>query len=665
MKTPIRVLIVEDSQDDAVLVLRELARGGFGPEAERVETAEALRGALARQPWDLIIADHSLPSFNSFEALSVLRDSGRDIPFIIVSGSIGEETAVEAMKAGADDYLLKSNLKRLVQAVRRELREARQRRERRAMEQALRQTYEKLRLFFQVSPLAIFSVDFSGTVQTWNRAAEATFGFTAHEVLGHAIPIVAAEQAAEFGALLRSHREGATLMGQEQAWRAKSGRAIDGAAWTGLLRDASGAPSSIMFTVADVTEAKRLEAQLRQAQKMEAVGRLAGGIAHDFNNLLLVVGGYCGLALEATRPGDPLRKHVEEIQQAAQRATSLVRQLLAFSRRQITQPRVLDLNAAVEGVETMLRRLIGEHIELHIACSARQGTVRFDPGQLEQVIMNLVINASDAMPGGGRIAIETANVEQSVEGGLPCPGLPAGSYVALAVRDNGCGMDAATRARLFEPFFTTKEAGKGTGLGLSTVLGIVQHHGGTILVDSEPGMGSTFTIFLPRVTEPLEADRLGPAADQAASLSGGETIFLVEDEPAVRALVGGTLRQSGFRVLEAADGAAAQAAFERDLPAVDLLITDMVLPRLGGRELARRLRQRRPEVRVLFTSGYADEFAGGLPQGEHFLEKPFTPLSLLRKVREVLDAEPASCATAAGSPNRGALPGSRPPAPRG
>jgi PAS domain S-box-containing protein len=398
------------------------------------------------------------------------------------------------------------------------------------------------------------------------------------------------------------------------------------------VRDAQGRVYRIAGVAEDITQRRSLEEQFRQAQKLEAVGRLAGGVAHDFNNLLTAINGYSELALRQVDTGSPLRSPLEEVQRAGQRAADLTRQLLAFSRRQVLQPKVLDLNALIAGTEKMLRRLIGEDVELAVAASPRLGRVFADPGQLEQVVMNLVLNARDAMPEGGTITIETADVELP-PAAAESIGLPAGSYVTFRVVDTGHGMDPETRARIFEPFFTTKEAGKGTGLGLSMVYGIVRQSDGAVLCHSEPGRGTSFSIYLPLVAAPVEAQ-----ASAAADLPGGrERILLVEDEAAVREITRELLEASGYFVLVASDARQALALAAGASPP-DLLLSDIVLPGLSGPQLAERLSASSPGLRVLFISGYAAEALGThLPAGMDLLAKPFTRDALLRRVREVLD----------------------------
>jgi len=415
------------------------------------------------------------------------------------------------------------------------------------------------------------------------------------------------------------------------------------------VRDASGAIVSYVCAARDVTRERELEDQLRQSQKMEAVGQLAGGIAHDFNNLLTAIMGNSELLLARMEKEDPRRIDLEEIRKAGARAASLTRQLLAFSRRQVMEPVMLDMNSVVESVAKMIERLIGEQVELSTSLDADLGQVHADPGQIEHVIINLAVNARDAMPDGGRLLIETANAvldEAYVSSHAP---VQPGSYVMLAISDTGVGMDEATCARVFEPFFTTKESGKGTGLGLSTVYGIVKQSNGYIWVYSEPGQGTTLKIYLPRVEEhePLARPRARRAAERAPlERNGKETGLVVEDDDAVRTVVRRTLEGSGYTVVEARDvREATRLASEYEGP-IDFLITDLIMPEMSGRDLARRVAQLRPDVRVLYMSGYSDNAVlrqGMLSPDMQFLAKPFTRESLLDKVREILDApEPGS-----------------------
>jgi two-component system cell cycle sensor histidine kinase/response regulator CckA len=402
-------------------------------------------------------------------------------------------------------------------------------------------------------------------------------------------------------------------------------------------RNAAGTIVGVRGAFQDIDEQRKLEDQLRQSQKMDAIGQLAGGVAHDFNNLLSVILSYTTLIYEDLPEGEPLRYDIDEIHRAAERAADLTRQLLAFSRQQMLETRVLDLAQVVLGMEKMLRRLLGEHIELSLRLEEPGGRVRADVGQLEQLIMNLAVNARDAMPDGGKLTIETENVKLDGDSVADKHGVVAGRYVMLAVTDTGRGMDASTRARIFEPFFTTKEPGKGTGLGLSTVFGIVKQSQGHICVKSEPGMGTTFKIYLPR-TDDLET--LAPPPRGSGTLQGTETVLLVEDEEQVRVIMRTILRKNGYDVFDAPSSGEALLLCEQLGESIQLLITDVVMPRMNGRDLAARITRMRPKMRVLFVSGYVEHgmsHPGAADDGPHFLSKPVTPETLLRKVRSVLD----------------------------
>ncbi|MEO8701351.1 MAG: response regulator [Kofleriaceae bacterium] len=806
----LRVLLVEDSPVDAKLVVAALRQGGHTIEFERVETADTMRAALVRTTWDVITCDWAMPGFSAPAALAVLKETGLDIPFIIVSGTVGEELAVDAMRAGAHDYVLKDRLTRLALAVDRELRDARARAsqrqdmlDRRKAEARFRALWESGFIFITISDLSGNIVDVndglrrvlgysrdeltsgqlhwhdvtppewrdaddhalsqlatSGAAKAWEKELIAKDG-TRVPVLASAVMLEGAEgiaiaidlterkrvdralhermQIADLTAdvgIALTHEESLAMMLRRcseaivnhlgaalaRIWtidptervlelRASAGMEtrLDGrharvgigeldigriaqsrqphttndvqgdprvhdAAWAQRERLVSfaGYPLIVgndlvgvvaMFsrtalsdngfqglrTVADAIavgiQRKRaesvkdaLEAQLRQAQKLEAIGSLAGGVAHDFNNILSVILSYSEFVKSDLEPGSPLLADVEEINAAALRASRLTSQLLAFSRQQVLQPRVLDLNEVVRDLKSMLRRLLSEDIKLTTVVDSAVDNVSADPGQIEQVLMNLVVNAGDAMPAGGTLTIETANVSLDATFALQHVGITPGRHVMLSVTDTGQGMDAAIRARIFEPFFTTKEKGRGTGLGLSTVFGIIRQSGGTIWVDSEVGVGTSFKVYLPAVTASTEI-RL--TAEPTPLKRGTETILLCEDDERVRAVVRAILTKNGYRVLEAQNGGEALLLCEQHAP-IHLLLTDVVMPMMSGRQLAERLRTIRSGLRVLYMSGYTDDAVvrHGISTDEiAFLQKPITPDALARKVREVLDDE--------------------------
>ena len=501
----LRILMVEDSPEDAALIERALVRGGHEVTCVRVMSASEMHAQLDRGGWDIIISDYHLPQFSASSALAVIQERKLDIPFIIVSGTVGEETAVTAMKSGAQDYVMKSNLIRLAATVEREVKEAELRRERVGLEQ-----------------------------------------------------------------------------------------------------------------------------QVRQAQKMEAVGQLAGGVAHDFNNLLTAILSFSRLVYDDLGTNHPSRDDLHEIIECAERAAALTRQLLAFSRRQVFEPRILDLNSVVTNADKMLRRLIGESVNFEVVGAAGLWKIWADHGHVEQVILNLVLNARDAMPKGGKLRVETSNVtlDQPLSGGRLAS--PPGNYVMLSVSDSGIGMNEDVQARIFEPFFTTKEVGKGTGLGLATVYGIVKQSNGDIAVSSRIGGGTIFRVLFPKSdsVEEIEA----PVPIKTLSLGKSESILVVEDEDAVRAVARRVLSAAGYVVLEAArPQEAIDLVAHRRVP-LNLVLANTALPEMNGRELAERLREIQPGLSVLLMSGYGLG-AGGIP----YLQKPFTPEVLIHQVRAVLD----------------------------
>ena len=507
-----------------------------------------------------------------------------------------------------------------------------------ALYRQIRDARDFLQSITDHSPDAIVTTDREGKVTYISRGAEAIFGCRAAEMIGTPVaglyPGGIEEARLVRGRLLE---EGA-LRSYETGFLARDGRRIDVSASIAMLRDPAGAEIGTLGVLKDIGERRRLEEQLRQSQKMEAVGRLAGGIAHDFNNLLTVIAGRAQLILSRLRPEEPIHRDASLVRSTADRAAALTQQLLAFSRKQVLQPQVLNLNKVVTGMEPMLGRLIGEDIDLAVIPVEQPGRVKADPAQIEQVIVNLVVNARDAMPEGGRLTVETADVELDAASASRHFSVPAGAYVVLAVTDTGTGMDEATRTRVFEPFFTTKEPGKGTGLGLSTVYGIVKQSGGDIQLESEVGRGTRFKIYLPRVVEPAAPEEARPVP--ATVPRGDETVLLVEDEPEVRDLAREILEASGYTVLQACDPQDALLIAERHGGPIHLLLTDVIMPRQSGRALAERLRPLRPELQVLFMSGYTNEAIvrhGVLEPGTLFIQKPFTPEGLGRKVREALD----------------------------
>ena len=523
--------------------------------------------------------------------------------------------------------------------------------ERKKMEAALKESLGRFDVAVRGSNEGLWDVQhvpdlppFSPHYPIWySPRFKALLGYEDHElpnVLGSWLELLHPDDKDLVLAALAAHLERNVPYDVEYRLLTKSGAYHWFRARGQAIQDEAGVPIRMAGSLQDVTEWKQLEEQLRQAAKMEAIGRLAGGVAHDFNNLLMVINGYSATLLKKLGPNNPLRRYPLEIKKAGDRAATLTQQLLAFSQRQVSEPTVLDLNDCVTGMNEMLTRLIGKHVEMVSSLDLGLGPVKADRGQMEQVIMNLAINARDAMPERGTLTIKTANIEIDGELARLLGDVPPGAYVMLAVSDTGHGMDEATKARIFEPFFTTKEQGKGTGLGLAIVYGIVNQSGGSIMVQSEPGGGTTFTIYLPRVTKSAPASqKVGPAGE--ASIKGSETILLAEDEETVRSLMCEILQEAGYRVLDVRDGAEALVLSAEYAAPIHLLLTDVVMPHVGGRELADLLVRARPGTKVLYMTGYTDDVIiqqGILEQSLSVLQKPVSPETLLRKVREVLDA---------------------------
>lgn len=494
-----------------------------------------------------------------------------------------------------------------------------------------------LSLAVEQSPIAVVMTDVAGTIEYVNTAFTVNTGYSAAEVVGKNPRLLQSGDTPVdvYRDLWKTIMDGRVWRG-ELVNRRKDGTRYTDAMWVYPIKDADGRVIRMLALKEDVTRQRSLELQLRQAQRMESIGRLAGGVAHDFNNVLTAIFGYAELMAEGFAPGTHEREDLEEIRKAAQRASGLTRQLLAFSRQQVLQPVVLNLNELIENLQKMLGRMIGEDVKLALALAPDIGNVRADPGQIEQVLMNLVVNARDAMPKGGSLLIETANVTLDEQYALEHQPVIPGAYVLTAVSDTGTGIPPDVAARIFEPFFTTKEVGKGTGLGLSTVYGIVKQSGGYIWVYSEPEEGTTFKVYLPRVDAPADA---GAPVLRPDHVTGTETILLAEDDETLRELTRNILAKLGYQVLDAPNPEAAQALAARHRGPIHLLLTDVVMPGASGRDLAREMTKVRPDTKVLFISGYTGEAMiqhGLLDPGLNYLQKPYTPTVLATRVREVL-----------------------------
>ncbi|MGN2244545.1 PAS domain-containing protein [Frateuria sp. GZRR33] len=785
----IRILLLEDSALDAELVTSQLGAAGLRFDLHRVWTREQFLEALDDGP-DVILADHVLPQFDGDTALTLAQERSPGIPFIFVSGTLTEELAVQALKRGATDYVVKQRLHRLPEAVRRAITEARERHALRTTEAELSQSRNRLRQIADALPVLIAYVDTNQRYRFANRAYEDWFGLTQQQILGRHVADVTGEatyqrvrlaiehvlagerqsfetavsyrntalrqmqidyvpecapdgtitgyyalgmdiskrKAAEAAlrnlnetlesqvrertrALLQSEarlramfetslqhhglvspqgelldantaslesilctREevvgrafwetpwfsgtpGAPEVARAMVERAAAGEIVRQELTLRLptgersfdysmrpLRDHNGELVAIVPEAVETTARRQAEEALRQSQKMEAVGQLTGGIAHDFNNLLTVIGGNIDIAMSRAERAGQLEPRVaaalESAQRGAERAAALTQRLLAFSRRQPLQPRPLDLNKLVLGMCELLRRSLGETIELEVSTGPGVWKVEADPNQLEAAILNLVVNARDAMPSGGRMVIETSNAyldaSYIANNGEATPG----RYAVVCVTDTGCGMSEETRARVFEPFFTTKEVGRGTGLGLSMVYGFITQSGGHVQIESEPGQGTQVKLYLPRLQREAEQESDAPCRSVLQASLQEETVLVAEDDDDVRAYTVECLRGLGYRVLEAHDGASALRLLERQEAPVRLLFTDVVMPGMSGRELADRAREIHPGLQILFTSGYTrDAIASGgrLEPGIAIIPKPFTYASLASKVRDVLE----------------------------
>ena len=642
----LRILLVEDSATDAKLVLQEIRRAGHTIEFERVEDAGAMRLALEKSKWDVVISDWSMPRFSALAALTLLKEKRVGIPFIIASGMVGEEAAVEAMRAGADDYVLKDKLRRLPAAIERAVREYESRGAHQHTEEARRASEFKFSRLAESGILGIVFGDHDGDILDANDTFLRMTGYTREDLHANRVrwrDLTAPEWQDVTNRGIRELNATGAASPYTKEYIRKDGTRI--AVLVGIAM--VDAVQSIAFMV-DLTAQNRAEAaleeteaQLRQSQKMEAVGRLAGGVAHDFNNMLSVILCYSELVADHLAPEDPLRADVEEIAKAGMRAAALTRQLLTFSRQEVVELKVLALNDLVASMDKMLQRVLGEDVDLVSLPGLQLGRICADPSNIEQVIMNLALNSRDAMPTGGKLTIETSNVVLDEVHASEHLGVTPGRYVMLAVSDNGTGMDQETQRRIFEPFFTTKDKGKGTGLGLSTVFGIIKQCNGSIWVYSEPGHGTTFKIYIPRVDAEVDATS---HVIEPVKRGGTETILLVEDEAQIRSVARVILVKLGYSVIEARNATEALQQSASHSGAIDLLLTDVVMPQMNGLELAKRLVRERPTTKILYMSGYTDDALvrhGAIDLGIAYLQKPLTPDKLARKVRAVLDAEPS------------------------
>jgi two-component system cell cycle sensor histidine kinase/response regulator CckA len=638
MGRPLRVLMVEDSEDDELLLLRALRRGSYEPTAKRVETAAAMKAALDGGEWDLVLSDYSMPYFSAPAALALLQESGLDLPFIIVSGAIGEETAVEAMRVGAHDYVSKDNLARLTPAIERELRDAEVRRERQRAEEALRESERRAReqahqvqQIIRTVPEGVLLLDTSLRVLLVNPAAQEYLAVLADARVGEPLDRLGGRPVAELLAPPPRglwHEVGVNGSLQPRAFEViaqsiEAGPEAEG--WVLVIRD--------------VTEEREVRQVVQRQERLAAVGQLAAGIAHDFNNIMTSIILYAGMMSKSPNLSPLYWRYLETIRQQGRRAAELIQQILDFSRQSMMERHSLNLLPFLKELEKLLTRTFPENVHLHLDYDHEYYFVDADLTRMQQVIMNLALNARDAMPEGGDLYIKLSRVQIRPDGRPPCPGMAAGEWVCMSVSDTGTGIPPEIRPRIFEPFFTTKPPGQGTGLGLAQVYGIVEQHEGHIRVDSQVGRGTTFAIYLPA----LGTYQAGELVQEERALAEGcgETILLVEDNAIAREALREGLEQLNYHVFEAGNGRDALAIY-RSVDDIDLVITDMIMPEMGGRELVQELRKLNPGVGVVVVTGYvlAEALQALKEDGPlEIVRKPIDVNTLSEIIRQALEGD--------------------------
>jgi PAS domain S-box-containing protein len=637
---PFRILLIEDNPGDARLL--ELKLHATPDHDFLLEKTDRLSSGLERLKegnFDAVLLDMGLPDSDGIDTVRRVLGEFPNVPAIVLTGREDDDLAAQSVREGAQDYLAKNDLSRstLIRALRHAI-------ERNSTKQKLRESEELFKLITEHAGDMIAVLDPQGNRLYASPSYRRILGYNPEELAGASVlELIHPDDRS----LFRESLARATAGNAGARWEYRV-RHADGSwrfieAIEAAIRDENGQVAKLVIVARDITERRALEAQFMQSQKMEAIGRLTGGIAHDFNNLLCVIIGYAEFLQEQLESGHPLRSSAGEILDAGNRAASLTRQLLAFSRQQVLDPRVLDLNSIIRGFDKLLRRVIGEDIQLETILDPQVGQVKADRSQLEQVLMNLAVNARDAMPQGGKLTIRTGNTQMDGDTTNLRQPVKRGPYVCLTVTDSGVGMDTDTKERAFDPFFTTKEVGKGTGLGLSTVYGVVKQRGGYVEIDSAPGKGATFNIYLPRIDAVAESGSANPDSDLVAAPVG--TILIAEDEQSVRNLIRNTLQPDGYTLLEAKDGEEAIKVSREHAGAIDLLLTDIVMPGIGGRSLAREISRQRPDIAILYMSGYAGNTGKGEPAfdpGAIVLTKPFTRIDLRKRVSEALDSRMVS-----------------------
>jgi two-component system cell cycle sensor histidine kinase/response regulator CckA len=641
--TPVlQVLHLEDKPEDCELVQTTVKASGLVCEFTHVDNREDYVRALGRRKFDVILADYSIPGYDGVAALAQCRELQPTTPFILVSGATGEERAIEILKEGATDYVLKGRMSRLVPSIQRAVLESREREKHRQMEEALRQSEERFREMADNIREMFWSASADGQQIFYaSRACEQIWKIPLVQLYARPARWLEQTWAEDKPRVINARKS----LAQGKAynleyrilqpdgtcrWIEEHGYPVPGP---------HGQVERMVGVAHDITDRKQLEEQLQQAQKIDAIGQLAGGIAHDFSNVLTVINGYSNLLLDNHVLPPAVAESLKHIYVAGGRAANLTRQLLIFSRKSFAQHQSIDLNEVIDVVTAMLKRMIGEHIKLELDLAHPLPRIFADASMIEQVLMNLVVNARDAMPKGGNLVINTGSSEFTAADCTRNPQAQPGAYAWLSVQDTGCGIPADVLPRIFEPFFTTKEEGKGTGLGLATVMSIAKQHNGWVEVESEAGLGTLFRVYVPIAPE-QSTDT--PASPETLRVQGGkEVILLVEDDEPVRAYARTVLQMHGYKVLEAISGVEALDVWKRHRGRISLLLTDLVMPdEMTGLELAEKLRADKPELKVLFSSGYNPEIAEDILKSENgfsFLHKPYQPKTLARMVREILD----------------------------
>lgn len=641
MTTHLQVLIVEDVEDHMLLLVRELERGGYSLDYLRVETREEMQAALIETNWDLVIADYTLPLFSAPDALQLLQQQQRDLPFIIVSGTISEETAVAAMKAGAHDYITKGRLARLVPAVDRELREAQERQKRREAEQALQDSERKIReqaALIDITSDAIFVRDFSNRILFWNQGAERLYGWRSLEVLEKNVCQVLGLNSVD------QESEMIQAVLEEGAWQGEchrvnqSGESVIVATRCTLVHDELGEPRSILTVDTDITEKKRLETQFLRAQRLESLGTLASGIAHDFNNLLTPILAIAQLLpLKMPEVNEQNLQLLQMIEDNAKRGAELVKQIVTFARGGEGKQSPMQIRHLMSEVAQVVQQTFPKTIEVRLTIATSElWVIAADATQLHQILMNLCINARDAMPQGGTLSLSAENVVLDESFARMNPDARPGAFVVVTVADTGSGIPAELFERIFDPFFTTKEFGKGTGLGLSTALGIVRNHQGFIQVESQIGQGTQFKIFLPAIEQSIAE----PTAEATSPNGNNQLILIVEDEPSIQQVMQTTLELCHYRTMVASDGVEAISVYANHRHEISVVIIDVMMPTMDGLTAVQVLQKLNPEVKIIVMSGLATESKVGQMTDHHicaFLSKPFTTQTLIETLQRVLN----------------------------